>query len=754
VQWNIPCDPVGAPATVFGIPRNDGEGLLCYFIRAFNLANSGSGTFYGSFVGPLTGNVTGNVTGNLTGNVTGNVTGNISGNAGTATTLQTARTIAISGDITGTATSFNGSSNISIASAISSGSIVNDDINASAGILDTKLATISTSGKVANSATTATNANTANTIVARDASGNFSVGAITGSLLGNATSATNIAGGLLNSIPYQTAANTTGLLPAGTNGQVLGILSGVLQWVSAPAAVTASALAGGSAGQVPWQTGSNATGFTAAGTTGQVLTSNGTSAPTWSLVSPTSLSAGAPTWDTSGNVSTGSRLFIGRQDSGSEGGEIALARASDNTAGWFVDAHGTGNTPSLRVGDTVDVRLAINNGNVGIGTSSPKSQAHVSGAGQLTAAISDSGTQGGMLRVSDPSFSAGAGGAILFSNGQGDAANSVGFAAIKGLLNNGSSNTTGDLAISTRNSATDTALTERIRIATSGNVGIGTSSPSAKLQVDVGATPSTEGVIINSPASSNITIRPNSSSGANNGIVQSGDTAIIYTGGAINTGALSIAPWATSASGLRIDSAGNVGIGTSSPFVKLSVAGNEATNGVMANVYNFNTSAGSTSSFSASNGVGVNVQLQTFNNYALVNCTTNHNLELRTNNQPRLVITNTGGTDTQGNPITNCPTTAKAWGYVAGGTAGFTALSWSYGVTSVTRTGLGAYTIAITDPSFTIISKGIFVSPAYNSSVNSAGIRIVSAGIATFSIQCYNGTTSADMAFMFMMFSN
>jgi hypothetical protein len=42
------------------------------------------------------------------------ITGSISGNAGTATTLQTARTIAISGPITGTATSFNGSANITI----------------------------------------------------------------------------------------------------------------------------------------------------------------------------------------------------------------------------------------------------------------------------------------------------------------------------------------------------------------------------------------------------------------------------------------------------------------------------------------------------------------------------------------------------------------------------------------------------------------------------------------------------------------
>lgn len=59
-----------------------------------------------------------------------------------------------------------------------SGAIVNADINASAAIADTKLDTISTAGKVSNSATTATSSNTANAIVARDASGNFSAGVI------------------------------------------------------------------------------------------------------------------------------------------------------------------------------------------------------------------------------------------------------------------------------------------------------------------------------------------------------------------------------------------------------------------------------------------------------------------------------------------------------------------------------------------------------------------------------------------------
>ncbi|HVN56655.1 MAG TPA: hypothetical protein VMT63_00005, partial [Bacteroidales bacterium] len=68
--------------------------------------------------------------------------------------------------------------------------IVNGDIDPAAGIVDTKLATISTAGKVSNSATTATSSNNNNTIVLRDGSGNFTAGTITASLNGTATNVT------------------------------------------------------------------------------------------------------------------------------------------------------------------------------------------------------------------------------------------------------------------------------------------------------------------------------------------------------------------------------------------------------------------------------------------------------------------------------------------------------------------------------------------------------------------------------------
>ena len=75
-------------------------------------------------------------------------------------------------------------------SQVSAYPLVNADIASAAAIVDTKLATIATAGKVSNSATTAASANTASAIVARDASGNFTAGTITAALNGNASTVT------------------------------------------------------------------------------------------------------------------------------------------------------------------------------------------------------------------------------------------------------------------------------------------------------------------------------------------------------------------------------------------------------------------------------------------------------------------------------------------------------------------------------------------------------------------------------------
>jgi hypothetical protein len=89
-----------------------------------------------------TGAIAGTFTGNLTGNVTGNLTGTASAAtlAATATALATGRTISLTGDVTGTSASFDGTGNATITAAIGANTIVDADINASAAIALSKLA--------------------------------------------------------------------------------------------------------------------------------------------------------------------------------------------------------------------------------------------------------------------------------------------------------------------------------------------------------------------------------------------------------------------------------------------------------------------------------------------------------------------------------------------------------------------------------------------------------------------------------------
>ena len=164
-----------------------------------------STNFTGSLVGDVTGTQGATVVSFVGGQTAINI-GAASVLANAATSINTANTIVrrdasnrfsagaisvtdevISSSLTITPFNTAGVVHNSAAGLLSSSLIVNADIAAGAAIVDTKLATISTAGKVANSATTATGVNTANTIVARDASGNFSASTIIANLNGTAS---------------------------------------------------------------------------------------------------------------------------------------------------------------------------------------------------------------------------------------------------------------------------------------------------------------------------------------------------------------------------------------------------------------------------------------------------------------------------------------------------------------------------------------------------------------------------------------
>jgi len=145
------------------------------------------------------------------------------------------------------------------AGLLSSSLIVNADVDPAAAIVDTKLATIATAGKVSNSATTATDANTASTIVARDASGNFSAGMITASLTGHASLDLPLTGGALSG--SLTMSNVPLILANGSANTIS---------LAAPATLTNYTF----------------TFPTTAGTNGYALTTNGSGTLSWSNFAP------------------------------------------------------------------------------------------------------------------------------------------------------------------------------------------------------------------------------------------------------------------------------------------------------------------------------------------------------------------------------------------------------------------------------------------------------------------------------------
>lgn len=164
--------------------------------------------------------------------------------------------------------------------------IVNGDISNSAGIVDTKLATIATAGKVSNSATTATSGPTANTIVSRDGSGNFSANVI------NAVTSLGAGRGVgIQADPT----NTSAILQFTNNGASAQLASLVAtnNLITATTPITATSFNGPLTGNV----------------TGNVTGSSGSctgNAATATNVAYSGLTGAVPTWNqnTTGNAAT------------------------------------------------------------------------------------------------------------------------------------------------------------------------------------------------------------------------------------------------------------------------------------------------------------------------------------------------------------------------------------------------------------------------------------------------------------------
>ena len=223
---------------------------------------------------------------------------------------------------------------------------------------------------------TGRNLTTASGILLSDASGNIVNSQVTYNYTTNrlvgtidlANTATNIVGGATGSLVYQSNASQTTTLPIGTTGQLLYVTGGLPTWVSpsgltAGTANTASNIAGGLANQIPYQSAPGSTVFNAN------MTFNGTTFTATNIVASSGNNATSSTGNSGALMVVGGAGFT--QDIWVGGninvnGNIYLRGAGldtlSSTTGTFVNVAVTGTGVALTVSNsaTVGGQLIVN----------------------------------------------------------------------------------------------------------------------------------------------------------------------------------------------------------------------------------------------------------------------------------------------------------------------------------------------------------------------------------------------------------
>jgi hypothetical protein len=193
---------------------------------------------------------------------------------GSAATLTTGRTIAITGDLAYTSPSFNGSGNVTAAGTLAT-------VNSNVGSFTNASVTVNGKGLVT--------AVSSGTVPVTSVSGTSPVVSS-----GGATPAISLASGYGDTQnPYASkTANFVLAAPNGTAGvpTFRAVVAADIPTLNqnttgnATTATTATNLAGGSAGTVPYQSAAGTTVQLAAGVAGRMLMSNGAAAPSWATV--------------------------------------------------------------------------------------------------------------------------------------------------------------------------------------------------------------------------------------------------------------------------------------------------------------------------------------------------------------------------------------------------------------------------------------------------------------------------------------
>jgi len=253
--------------------------------------------------------------------------------------------------------------------------------------------------------------------------------------------------------------------------------------------------------------------------------------------------------DADGNVGIGTSSPNALLHVSSAGnGEIEVERVSgaliNIQAQAGVGIIGTDSNHGLRLKTNGGVRATITtSGHVGIGTTSPARILHVEQDGLADLLLRDTS-----------SYSVGTGPAVIFQ-GNDSGSTITQFGAIYGVSNGSNS---GELTFETRNSGSSA---ERMRIDSSGNVGIGTSNPTVGLELS-GAGNSTRIKLINGSDQINFGLWDNS----NYRLEGDANRKILIT--SYHTDGIHLG---ASGSSNLVVKGGNVGIGTTNPGWRLHV---------------------------------------------------------------------------------------------------------------------------------------------------------------------------------------
>mgnify|MGYP005991539041 CR=1 FL=1 len=249
------------------------------------------------------------------------------------------------------------------------------------------------------------------------------------------------------------------------------------------------------------------------------------------------------------------RRLIGQQS----GGSIDIGQQGTGLISNINFFPGTSGNIDFFGSGSIDMRVA-SSGNVGIGTTSPDYKLDVAGSSNnADVGIRINNTFDDNNAASEPN-------AALFLN----AASNNGYLRVHGAP----ANTVAKHQIDLGSSAGGSFLTfspsgEKMRIANNGNVGIGETAPTSKLEVR-SETATHQLVSLNRAASPTAAMYLGNDSG-NNAIISSNYSDLIFGRDQSST----LSEW------MRIKRDGNVGIGTTSPSEKLDVAGNIKLSGVL-----------------------------------------------------------------------------------------------------------------------------------------------------------------------------